>query len=267
MGRKIRIIIMIAALLVFLGSGGAVLVIQNNYRASRQGYADAAAEYTQRLENNGGTGGGAASGDGAGGGAASTGEAEQPPVTVDFERLQKDNPQVVAWLCCPGTDIDYPVMQGEDNDFYLHHSYTGAEDQSGAIFVDAQCAPGFADSNSVIYGHSMKDGSMFGGLEAWKEQGYYEEHPVMWLLTPDASYRVRLFSGYTTSAYSETYTIFRGPGSDLEAYLAGCLARSDFTAGEELPGDGRYVVLSTCAYDFDEARYVLHGRLEKINTQ
>jgi len=182
MGKKIRWMIMAAALLVFLGSGGAVLMVYGRYGASRQEYAGAA----------------------------------------------------------------------------------GAGDQSGAIFVDALCAPGFADSNTVIYGHSMNDGSMFGGLEAWKDQAYYEAHPVMWLLTRDACCRVRLFSGYTTSAASGTYTVFRGPGEDFSEYLSGCRARSDFSSGVSLPDDGRYVVLSTCAYDFDGARYVLHGLLEPL---
>ncbi len=262
MGKKVRLIIMAAALLVFLGSGGAVLAIQGNYRASRQGYAEAAAEYTQKQESSG-TGSSEA---------VVLGEApgdisERPPISVDFEQLQEDNPQAAAWLYCEGTSIDYPVMQGSDNDFYLHHSYTGAEDQSGAIFVDAQCTPGFADYNFIIYGHSMRDGSMFGGLESWKSQEFYEEHPVMWLLTPEADFRIRLFSGYTTSAYSETYTIFRGPGDEFTAYLDRCQKSSDFTSDEILEADGRYVVLSTCAYDFEEARYVLHGRLEQVDMQ
>ena len=262
MGKKIRWIIMAAALLVFLGSGGAALVIHGRYQASRQGYADAAAAYTQAAAPGSSEVGGQAEGSG-----DASADADRPPITVDFQRLQADNPEVVAWLYCAGTAIDYPVVQGGDNDFYLHHNYTGAEDQSGAIFLDAQCAPGFADSNSILYGHSMNDGSMFGGLEAWKSQEYYEAHPVMWLLTPEASYRVRLFSGYTTSARSDTYAIYRGPGEDFSQYLSNCQAQSDFSAEAELDGDGRYVVLSTCAYEFDEARYVLHGRLEKVDTR
>lgn len=252
---------MVAALLVFLGSGAAVLTIRGTYRASRQEYANAASQYTRKTDQDGS-------------GASNTAgqdhdieETGKPPVTVDFAKLQADNPQVVAWLYCPGTVIDYPVTQGDDNDFYLNHSYAGGEDQSGAIFVDAQCSPGFIDSNSIIYGHSMQDGSMFGGLEAWKDQEYYDAHPVMWLLTPEASYKVKLFSGYTTSAYSGTYTIFRGQGGDFSAYLAECLAQSDFTASEKPEEDSRCVVLSTCAYDFDEARYVLHGMLEQAGTQ
>lgn len=268
MGKRVRIIIMAAALLVFLGSGAAVLAIQGNYRASRQVYADVAAEYTHKTESrsaddqSGSTDVNAAEGQ-----SATSSETEQPPIMVDFERLQAENPHVSAWLYCEGTVINYPVMHGSDNDFYLHHSYTGAEDQSGAIFVEAQCARDFADSNTIIYGHSMNDGSMFGGLQAWKDQSYYEAHPVLWLLTPGANYKVTLFSGYTTSARSETYTIFYGPGDDLNAYLDGCAAKSDFDATEGPGKDGRYVVLSTCAYDFDEARYVLHGRLEQVGAR
>lgn len=261
-------IIMAAALLVFLGSGAAVLAIQGSYRASRQGYADAAAKYTQKTESQSiDSRSGSGTEAGTEGQTAASAELEQPPITVNFEGLQAENPQVVAWLYCEGTAINYPVMQGRDNDFYLHHSYTGAEDQSGAIFVDAQCAEGFAGSNTIIYGHSMNDGSMFGGLDAWKDQDYYEAHPVLWLLTPGANYKVTLFSGYTTSARSETYTIFYGPGDDLNAYLDRCAARSNFDAAEGPGKDGRYVLLSTCAYDFDEARYVLHGRLDQAGAR
>ncbi len=258
---------MILALLVFLGSGVAVFAIRRTYKASRQSYADAASAYTQKTDIDGNITTSNMDEAEDNSAASDIDDAGRPPIIVDFERLQGDNPQVVAWLYCPGTAIDYPVIQGVDNEFYLHHSYTGAEDQSGAIFVDSQCSPGFTDSNSIIYGHSMKDGSMFGGLEAWEDQDYFDSHPVIWLLTPQENYKVRLFSGYTTSAYSNTYTIFRGPGSDFSAYLAECLAQSDFITEDRPSDDSRCVVLSTCAYDFDEARYVLHGRLEQVGTQ
>lgn len=262
MGKKVRWIIMIAALLVFLCSGGAVLVIKGRYQASREGYVKAAETYTRPAL---GTGQASRLDEGlesSGESAAASSQGEAAPITVDFDRLREEHPEVVGWLYCPDTVIDYPVVRGEDNDFYLHHSYTGTEDQSGAIFVDAGCVPGFADSNSVIYGHSMNDGSMFGGLSSWKDPEYAAAHPVMWLLTPEADYRVQLFSGYTTSATSETYTIFRGSGEELDRYLSRCREQSDFPSDVELAGDGRYVLLSTCAYEFEEARYVLHGRLE-----
>lgn len=254
MGKRIMWIVMAIALLVLIGSGSAVLVIQGRYQASRQAYEVAAETYVLPAVQEGGDEV-----------ALETAGAleEKPPITVDFAQLQADDSQVAGWLYCPDTEINYPVMQGSDNDFYLHHNYTGAADQSGAIFVDAQCAAGFADANSIIYGHSMRDGSMFGKLNAWKDPAYYADHPVMWLLTPEQNYRVRLFSGYTTAATSGTYTIVYEQGEELEQYLANARYSSDFATDFALDGE-HYVVLSTCAYEFDQARYVLHGMLEPV---
>ena len=185
---------------------------------------------------------------------------------------------------CEDTPINYPVVKGEDNSFYLEHSYDGKKSSSGAIFLDAANRSGFADANTILYGHHMKNGSMFACLEKWSDQAFYEEHPEMWLLTPEGDYRIVLFAGYTTSADSETYTIFTGPCGELDTYLEACVRKSDFQAeiqsyvlnGEapgmddmagEAPGDGRkFVVLSTCAYSFEEARYVLHGILVPVDT-
>ena len=88
----------------------------------------------------------------------------------------------------------------------------------------------------------------------------------MWLLTPEQDYKIVLFSGYTTSATSDTYTIFEGPSQELDAYLAKCREQSDFSMEVELDSEGRYVLLSTCAYVFDNARYVLHGMLVPVDS-
>ena len=112
----------------------------------------------------------------------------------------------------------------------------------------------------------MKNGSMFATLDHWAEQEYYEGHPVMWLLTPEQDYKIVLFSGYTTSASSDTYAIFDGPCQELDAYLIKCRSQSDFSAEVELEGDSRYVLLSTCAYVFDNARFVLHGKLVPVDS-
>lgn len=270
MGKKIRWIVMAAALLVFLGSGGAVLMVHGQYQQSRRGYASAADAYTSQVVANSFSSENASLADGSADSAETSHESENQriaPIAVDFASLQAEAPDVIGWLYCPDTVIDYPVVQGSDNDFYLHHNYRGDADQSGSIFVDAQCAPGFAGPNTIIYGHSMKDGSMFGELEKWEDQAYYQAHPVLWLLTPEGDYRVQLFSGYTTEATSDTYTVFSGPSEDFTQYLIQCQAQSDFSSDVVLDRDGRYVILSTCAYDFDGARHVLHGMLEPVAAQ
>lgn len=185
------------------------------------------------------------------------------PITVDFKSLRAKNPDIVGWIYCPDTPINYPVLQGKDNDQYLYTDYTGAYNIDGSIFVDADNTPGFMDSNTIIYGHHMASGSMFAGLERWADQAYYEEHLVVWLLTPEQNYQVVLFSGHHIDAGSSMYDIIKRPGPEMNAFLSEALEKSDFkeTSGMKLDPYARYVMLSTCAYLFDGDRYVLHGQL------
>lgn len=244
MKKKIFRVVFGLLLVAFIGSIGGILFILRQYRENDERYAKAAEDYTE------------------------PGTGETAPIVVDFAGLKEVNEDVVGWIYCEGTVIDYPVMQGEDNDLYLHHAYDRAYSVSGSIFVDSKNRKGFADSNTIIYGHHMKNGSMFASLSKWSDQQYYEEHPVMWLLTPERDYKVELFSGYTTSAYAETYTMFPEPCAEMDAYLAKAAGQSDFqpAEGSQLDGESHYVLLSTCAYVFDNARSVLHGRLVPVDS-
>lgn len=196
----------------------------------------------------------------------SEGENEQEvcPITVNFDALLAENEDIAGWLYCEDTKIHYPVVQGKDNDYYLHHGWDRKESRAGALFVDAENRTGFADSNTIIYGHHMRNGSMFAHLGDFAKQEYFDAHPVMWLLTPERTYRVELIGGYLTSADSDSYTIFTGPCAELEQYLEVAAAASDVRSDVETPKDGRYVMFSTCEYDFEDARYVLHGRLVPV---
>lgn len=189
------------------------------------------------------------------------------PIRVDFEKLQSLNSDIIGWIYCEGTVIDYPVLQGATNDTYLHTLYTGEEQPSGSIFVDAANLPGFLDNNTIIYGHNMKDESMFGTLEEWQDQEYFDAHPCMWLLTPEQDYRVDLFSACLVSARHDTYTIFRGTGPELTAYLQHARDISKVESAVETDPNGRYVLLSTCAYTvYDDARSVVHGLLVPVDS-
>ena len=244
MKKKVFRVIFALLLIVFIGSVGGILFILKQYKDNDKLYAQAAEDYTE------------------------PGTGEAAPIVVDFEALKAVNEDVVGWIYCEGTVINYPVVQGEDNDLYLHHSYDKAYSVSGSIFVDSGNRKGFVDSNTIIYGHHMKNGSMFASLSKWSDQQYYEEHPVMWLLTPERDYKVELFSGYTTSAYAETYTMFPEPGAEVDAYLERAAGQSDFqpAEGTGLDGEAHYVLLSTCAYVFDNARSVLHGKLVPVDS-
>lgn len=256
--RTARTVLMILLLAVFLTSGGAILVIQHQYKVSDALYESAADQYTLAARP---------------AAPAAQGESpaeEQPkelaPITVDFDALLAANSDIVGWIYCEGTPINYPILQTEDNDYYLHRGYDREYRAAGSIFVEAANHRDFADSNTIIYGHHMRNGSMFASLENWSDQSYFDEHPVMWLLTPTRDYKIVLFSSYTTSALSDTYTIFSVPGMDLNDYLQMAVNLSDVRAEVPLYTDAHYVLLSTCAYVFDYARSVVHGILMPVDS-
>lgn len=258
MGKKIRLLIMALALIVFGVCACVIYSTKRNYRREEEIYEKAVSEFVRPVLSGEGEKG---SGTESGGSKA----IEYAPVEVDFEALREESADAVGWLYCEDTTINYPVVQGEDNTFYLHHNYKGESANCGAVFVDADNRTGFQDANTFVYGHYMNDGSMFAVLRSWEEEGFYEEHPVMWLLTPEQDYKVLLFAGYTTQAGSETYSIFDSPGGEFEEYLRACAAKSDFETDVDLKGAKNCIVLSTCAlYEATNYRYVMHGILVPV---
>lgn len=189
------------------------------------------------------------------------GAGEEGGKTVDFDRLRLANADIAGWLYSPGTAIDYPVVQGADNDFYLRHTYNGEYNQAGTLFLDCRSSPGFADATNFIYGHNMKNGSMFHSLLEYRSQEYYETHPEMYLYTPQGDYRLVLFSARTVREDDEVYTICPAGGELPEAQLTDWAAASDFLAHADLPQAGPVVTLSTCTNQDDLERYVVQGIL------
>ena len=104
---------------------------------------------------------------------------------VDFAALREINPDIVAWIYIEGTKINYPIVQGEENSYYLKHLFSGEWNGSGCIFLDFRNDASFADRHSIIYGHHMKNGTMFTDLDKYKKQEFFDEHPVALLITPD----------------------------------------------------------------------------------
>ena len=189
--------------------------------------------------------------------------AEKAPIVVDFAELWKKSEDVVAWLYSPDTPINYHVAQAEDNVYYLDHMINGKTNRSGTLFMDYRNDPAMTDRNTLIYGHAMSIGTMFGTLERYKRQVYYEEHPVMYLLTPEVDYVLDLVAGYMTDVSDPVFGI---PATDEEAdaQLAHVLKKSAFRTKAEIPEDARLVTLSTCAYDFENARFVVVGVLREL---
>ena len=182
--------------------------------------------------------------------------------TVDFESLRVINQYVVGWLYCEDTVINYPVAQCKNNKYFLHYRFDGVEHKAGCLFVDASNHGDFKDPNTIIYGHHMKNGSMFGTLTNYKKQDYYDEHPTLLFLTPKRNYVLRLFAGYVCAADGEAWRLDFADEADRAAWVEKAIDASTFDSGIVPTAQDRIMTLSTCSYEFDDARYVLLGILE-----
>lgn len=191
-------------------------------------------------------------------------EAASPlPISVDFPQLMAENGDIVGWLYCPDTPINYPVVQGKDNDYYLHRGLHGESLVSGTLFADYRNTGPGEDRNYILYGHNMKDGSMFASLANHRDQEYYDAHPVIYYLTPGKNYVIRLLFGAVVNTDSLIY-MPNPNGAALDAFLENGMRYSPFQSGAELDADSSYVTLSTCTYEYDDARYIVVGRLEEL---
>lgn len=190
-------------------------------------------------------------------------EHEEAPISVDFTVLQQTNPDIIAWIHCPDTTINYPVAQADDNQYYLRRLTDGTYNTAGTIFVDFRNASDMSDRNTLIYGHNMKNGSMFHSLSGYRKQDYYEQHPVIWLLTPEKTFRINLISGFVTRADSDSYTFFE-TDEDLLSYLEQAIGKSTFSADTDISQISRIVTLSTCTHEGVDKRYILIGALEEL---
>lgn len=183
---------------------------------------------------------------------------------VDMAYLKSASPNIVGWLYSPGTVIDYPVVRSEDNSYYLTHLADGSANRNGCLFIDCGNAVDFSDDNTIIYGHHMQSGAMFASLVNYADQDYYEAHPYLYLVADGVPYRIDVFSGYDAAVSDTAYSRSFAAKQDFAQWMRQVAAKSDFQADLELTTDDRIVTLSTCAYSFDNARYVLHGKLVRL---
>ena len=189
------------------------------------------------------------------------GSAAQPLPQVDFASLRAVNPEIAAWLTIDGTNINYPVTQHSDNDYYLHHLFNGEYNSSGCLFMDCQNPSDISGRHTIIYGHHMDNGTMFQNLMYYKNQLFYNEHPTAQLITSNGSFTIEIFAGYVADVDSDAWELDFTSDEDFEDWLASAMERSAFE-GKVIPTIAdKIITLSTCSYEFYDARFVLLGRL------
>lgn len=122
--------------------------------------------------------------DGENGNESEADENSDVATTIDFEELQKINPDIVAWIRIEGLGIDYPVVQGEDNEHYLHYTFRGEANVAGSIFLDYRNKADFSDPKIILYGHNMKNGTMFGSLKKYQDESVFQENQIITIYLP-----------------------------------------------------------------------------------
>ena len=262
--KAIIIIIIVILLSALITSVVYILLIMSDYRRDKQLYAEIRDEAVtiiyEEIENTVGTDSDTSS---ARIEEQVSGELPYyPEINVDFSLLYERNQEIIAWLWIPGTDISYPITQTEDNFKYLNRAYDDTPNRSGAIFLDYRNKADFTGKHSIIYGHNMRDGSMFGQLSLFDDQEYFDAHDIIYIITETAELRYRIFSHYITDTINEdSYQLGFSDDAQFRQYQSLLQSRSYQTA-DDVPEDcERLITLSTCYVSGTPTRRVLHAYL------
>ena len=187
-------------------------------------------------------------------------------MTADWEHLRDENPDVVGWVYMPGTNVNYPIVQGDDNEEYLHKNFSGDEDgvvHTGCIFLNCENAADYSDMVSTIFGHNMQDGSMFGQLAQMADEGDFQDHDTLYVLTPSANYQVKLFAVSKISS-QDTGVMRRGYSSPaaLQDYATDLSATAQVKLNDVPVSPEQLIQLVTCVDAAAETRYLIVGYVE-----
>lgn len=188
-------------------------------------------------------------------------EGEEPVFFVDFERLQEINSDVVGWIRFEEPEIiNYPIVQGQDNSKYLKTTFEGNKNSAGTLFIDVQNQGDFSDRNTFIYGHNMKNGSMFGRLRKYKSSEFCQEHPYFYLYTPDGiESTYQIFSVTIVNDTSESYTKMYTDDVQFQDYIEYVKSISLYQIDREVEADSKIVSLSTCTNVTEDERLLIHA--------
>ena len=182
---------------------------------------------------------------------------------IDFKSLKEVNEDIIGWIKVNALDISYPIAQGEDNEYYLHKTFERQDNFAGCIFMEYQNKSDFSDKNTIIYGHNMKNGSMFGTLKKFYEEGVYESAPYFWIYTPDKIYKYDIFSCSQVDASGRAYQITFSDEEDFSRYLDEAKVRSVVDSGKvQVDTTDKIVTLSTCTGN-EATRFIVQGKLAK----
>ena len=175
---------------------------------------------------------------------------EEQPFDVDWVALKEINEDIIGWVYFTGLpQISYPILQADNNEYYVHRTYDLSSDTSkaGCIFMDYRMADDFSSPYSIIYGHNVRDGSMLSDLVRLKDQTLYDEEPYFWILTPEGNYRYQIFSIFQCHRAADVFQrSFDGWGEDFSKWQSELKLRNSMQGDVKLREDGHVIAFSTC---------------------
>lgn len=192
---------------------------------------------------------------------------EEPPdpleelAAVDLEALRAVNPDVVGWLAIPDTGISYPMVQGEDNQYYLRRTWQGESNTAGSIFLESANDPALTDFNTIVYGHRMRSGTMFAPLQYYSDPDYLRAHPSVYITDGGGLHRYDVFAAHSVGVEEIVYRLDLETEERQEEFLSYCMEHSEIGTDVEPKVGDRILTLSTCTGNGYAKRWVVQAVL------
>ena len=182
---------------------------------------------------------------------------------TDLDELRQTNPDVLGWIHIPDSELNYPLLQGEDNQTYLNRAWDGTRNSAGSIYLECKSSPDFSDFNTIIYGHRMNNTTMFGSLRNYKDQEYLDSHPYVYVVMDDEVRRYAIFSAYMAPVVSNTYRLYVEEEEIKQVVLDHGMTSSVLDSEVVPTVEDQIITLSTCTdtgnYDY---RWVVQAVLD-----
>lgn len=189
----------------------------------------------------------------------------RPSSAMDFAALRESCTDAVGWIRVEGGGIDHPIVQGEDNDFYLSHLPDGRANALGSIMMDQANDPAFGDMLTILHGHHMRSGAMFGSLTDYRQEAYYRSHPVIRLFTPLGDCDAEIFAACTVNGYSFGYPTSFEDEAAFNQFVRKAVSATPYETGVDVQFGDQILLLSTCSYEYSGARYIVMARLSWLD--
>lgn len=180
---------------------------------------------------------------------------------IHLNALQEVNKDVLGWIAIPGTKLSYPIVQGEDNDDYLSRNWKKEKSISGSIFLESTNSSDFTDFHTIIYGHRMRDRTMFGVLKDYQSLDFLQEHPSIYIVLEDMVYQYAVFAAYEAGVRSMVYRLDLEENGLEEEFLQFCIENSFLDTGIFPEPGAQILTLSTCTGYGHSTRWVVQGYL------